>query len=135
MSLFNFRCLQISIKYVQGQIRQSSLMILSIHKYIYIYTHTRIYTCLGGPEAATELLRLASPGFRVYRRLGCAADRNRFHPSTLNFHAQVIKSPEWGEVLWRQYELPTNLRCLRLAGKLSVLNSEFGAVQKFHCNC
>ena len=25
----------------------------------------------------------------------------------------VIKSPEWGEILWRQFELPTNLRCLQ----------------------
>jgi len=26
----------------------------------------------------------------------------------------VIKSAEWGEVMWRQYELPINLRCLQL---------------------
>ncbi|CAE7860785.1 unnamed protein product, partial [Symbiodinium necroappetens] len=29
----------------------------------------------------------------------------------------VIKSPEWGEVLWRQYELPTNLRCLQFTDR------------------
>lgn len=28
-----------------------------------------------------------------------------------------IKSPEWGEVMWRQYELPTNLRCLQFSHK------------------
>ena len=54
--------------------------------------------------------------------LGCAVHSYLFHAQAPNLHAQVIKSPEWGEVLWRQYELPTNLRCLRLAGKLSVWN-------------
>lgn len=29
----------------------------------------------------------------------------------------VIKSAEWGEVMWRQYELPTNLRTLQFADK------------------
>merc|ERR1719444_460711 len=29
----------------------------------------------------------------------------------------VIKSMEWGEVMWRQYELPTNLRTLQFADK------------------
>lgn len=29
----------------------------------------------------------------------------------------VIKSPDWGEVMWRQYELPTNLRTLQLSDK------------------
>ena len=29
----------------------------------------------------------------------------------------VIKSPEWGEILWRQFELPTNLRCLQFTDR------------------
>jgi hypothetical protein len=29
----------------------------------------------------------------------------------------VIKSAEWGEVMWRQYELPTNVRTLQLSDK------------------
>jgi len=29
----------------------------------------------------------------------------------------VIKSAEWGEVMWRQYELPTNLRTMQFADK------------------
>lgn len=29
----------------------------------------------------------------------------------------VIKSAEWGEVMWRQYELPTNIRTLQLSDK------------------
>mmetsp|Transcript_64536 Transcript_64536/g.120105 ORF Transcript_64536/g.120105 Transcript_64536/m.120105 type:complete len:479 (-) Transcript_64536:62-1498(-) len=30
----------------------------------------------------------------------------------------VIKSPDWGEVMWRQYELPTNLRVLQFTDKV-----------------
>eukprot|EP00928_Gymnodinium_smaydae_P087308 TRINITY_DN71588_c0_g1_i1.p1 TRINITY_DN71588_c0_g1~~TRINITY_DN71588_c0_g1_i1.p1 ORF type:complete len:508 (-),score=125.33 TRINITY_DN71588_c0_g1_i1:30-1553(-) len=30
----------------------------------------------------------------------------------------VIKSAEWGEVMWRQYELPTNIRTLQFADKV-----------------
>merc|ERR1719221_1391062 len=29
----------------------------------------------------------------------------------------VIKSAEWGEVMWRQYELPNNLRTMQFADK------------------
>jgi len=29
----------------------------------------------------------------------------------------VIKSPDWGEVMWRQYELPTNLRIMQFTDK------------------